>query len=216
MRLVLPLALSFIGCAHVGVSNESRLEPSDVGEEELRCRDATPEIMSARDESNRRSERLSRFDRAISEARGMEKRFEEAFRRNPDLIYGAEAAEWKRRQHGCVELARRLERERIDVERLPEDAPRPAVAKAEPAKEEPSKVEPVKPEPEPVKEEPVAKSEPRKASKVAKAQKSEQAAAADAAFEDSDEPIYKPYKKKKHKKTAHKGKKKKGVRLATR
>jgi hypothetical protein len=175
------------------VSNEARLDanPRDDEKNELRCRDATPEVVIARDASHSRSERLQRYHAAIAEARSMEKRFDETFRRDPDLIYGAEAGEWQRRQHGCVELADRLERERVAVERLADDSVAPSAAA--------KKVAAVEAKPE---------------------EKKVEQSAADAAFEeDAGDKVYKPYQKKlkqKHKRVAHKGKKGKHVRVAAR
>jgi hypothetical protein len=141
MRLVLFSAIGFFACAH-GAANEARLEaaPRDDAED-LRCRPTSPEITIAHDETAARAERLSRFDQAIAEASRTALKFDAAFKRDPDLLYGVHSDEWKQRQHDCEELARRLERERVLVDRLPEmnSAPAtPVVAAADAAFEAPS------------------------------------------------------------------------------
>lgn len=140
MRLVLAsvVALMGVGCAHT-VTNEERLdgltdtvvEEVDVGK--LRCRDTSPEIQLARDASRKQAERVSRYQSAVAEAKSMQARFDEAFRKDPDLVYGAKGEEWKRRQAFCGELVVTLEREkaRVEVEEAaPVAAPVPVVASA--------------------------------------------------------------------------------------
>ncbi len=152
MRLVLAAAVAGLmasACAHT-VTNEQRLDGmtdvvvdsnEDLGE--LRCRETAPEVQLARDRSQKKSERLARYQDAISDARESAARFDEAFRKDPDLVYGPNAQEWKRRQLGCTELAATLERERnrvdLEVEAAPavvekKPAPAPAPVVAEPAK----------------------------------------------------------------------------------
>lgn len=156
MRFVLAAAVAGLmasACAHT-VTNEQRIDgmtdvvvDSNENLSELRCRETAPEVQLARDRSQRKSERLSRYHDAILDAKEAAARFEEAFRKDPDLVYGPNAQEWKRRQLGCTELVATLEREktRVDLEVeatpvVPEKkaaaapAPAPAPAAAEPAK----------------------------------------------------------------------------------
>lgn len=135
--------LSVLGaaCAH-GPTNEQRLDLVGSAEtideaSDIRCRDTSPEVQIARDHSHAKTERLQRYSWAIAEAKATEKRFDEAFKKDPDLQYGAEAGEWKKRQRGCVDLALTLERERSAVEREADAAPAAATAPASaPAVEE--------------------------------------------------------------------------------
>src|SRR4051812_48090105 len=132
MRLVLFSAIGFFACAH-GAANEARLDaaPRDDAED-LRCRPTSPEITIAHDDTAARAERLNRFDWAIDEAKGTAQKFDAAFKRDPDLLYGVRSDQWKQRQHDCEELASRLERERVLVERSPVERS-PEVTAAPPA-----------------------------------------------------------------------------------
>jgi hypothetical protein len=179
MRLVLgTVVMGWMAgaCAHT-VSNEERLEGlTDVTVDsvsdaaDLRCRDTAPEVQLARDGRQRKVDRLSRYSSAISDAKATAHRFEEAFRKEPDLVYGPKASEWKRRQSGCIELAAILEKEKLHVEVDVED------------------VEPLKPAPKAMvragKDEKPSAAPAKKMETVDDHLKKSTAAVADAAFDD--------------------------------
>jgi len=133
-----------VACAH-GVTNEQRLDgvtaarPEEGAGEasELRCRDTSPEVSIARDRTQKKSERTARYTWAIAEAKGTSARFDEAFKKDPDLVYGPNADAWKRKQAACVELALALEKEKASIERELEEAA-PAAAPVAAAKASPS------------------------------------------------------------------------------
>lgn len=200
MRLVLAsfLGLWVVGCAHT-VTNEQRLDGvteavvESASEEaaELRCRDSSPEVQLARDKSQKKAERLARYQWAIADAKSTAARFDEAFRKDPDLVYGPAAGEWKRRQSYCTELVVALERERsrVDIE-VVEATPPPAVAE--------------KPAPAPA--------AAKKTVEVAEKKTS----AADEAFEEDTDQLRSKYKKKPKKMASKSKKKRRGVSLAVR
>ena len=219
MRLVLAAGVAGLwlsACAHT-VTNEERLEGmTDVtvdtveeGSNALRCRETSPEIQIARDATQPKAERMARYEWAIADAKATHGRFDEAFRREPDLVYGPEAAEWKRRQAACLALAAELRKERDRVEVEPERVVEKAPARSAPVVEKAEKVEKA-----PAKSAPVEKVE-----KAAEPAPKPVVSAADEAFEDDDgsaDELRKSYKKKakvakaKAKKSKH-GKKKKAV-----
>lgn len=211
MRLVLAslVGLSAVGCAHT-VTNEERLDGMtdvtvDSNEEatELRCRDTSPEVQLARDRSQKKSERLARYSWAVADAKATQARFDEAFRKDPDLVYGPKADEWKRRQAFCVELASSLEKERTRVEIDAAGEP----AKAAPA---PAAATAVAEKPAPA---PARKTEEKKVE-----EKKEEASAADEAFGDDADQLRTAYKKKAKvaKAKSKKKSKKRGAAIAAR
>jgi hypothetical protein len=205
MRLVLlaTASLWLLACAH-GVTNEQRVDgateavvDSTADSAELRCRDTSPEVSIARDRAQKKSERLARYAWAVADAKATVARFDEAFRKDPDLVYGPEAGEWKRRQSFCNELVATLAKEQSRVELETE----PVLAVEKPAVEKEKKAAPAK-----------------KAA-VASAPASEEketASAADEAFGDDADSLRTAYKKKAKVAKAKKHKKGKHVSLARR
>jgi hypothetical protein len=217
MRLVLGTAVAALmasACAHT-VTNEERLDgmtdvtvDSVADASEMRCRDTAPEVQIARDGKQRKGERLSRYAWAIAEAKTTAQRFDEAFKKEPDLVYGPKANEMKRRQAGCLELAATLEKERMHVDLDVED-----VEPVKPAPKAVAKVEKVEKE-----EKPTAAPAKKMETVDAHLKKSADstASAADDAFGDDTDQLRSAYKKKaKAAKLAKaKAKKKKHVSLA--
>lgn len=154
MRLVLLPAFAslwLLACAHgAAVTNEQRVEgvteavvDSHEDAAELRCRDTSPEVSIARDRAQKKAERMARYAWAIADAKATAARFDEAFRKDPDLVYGPQAGEWKRRQAGCVELVAALGKEQsrleLEADAVVVEAPKkaaPAPTKKAPAVEE--------------------------------------------------------------------------------
>jgi hypothetical protein len=134
MRLALgPFSLLMVclgACAHGGhnldpslnITNEQRLEAATESSGEgvdvntLICRYTSPEVQLARDASQSRADRIARYNTTIQHAQTTENQFDEEFRRDPDLLYGPNAAEYQKRRQACVELAVTLERERAGLE----------------------------------------------------------------------------------------------------
>jgi len=185
MRLVLVAGVAALGlgaCAHT-VTNEERLDgltdvkvDSTEAAAEMRCRDASPDVQLARDRSQRKAERLSRYADAIADAKDTQARFDEVFKKEPDLVYGPDAAEWKRKQQGCTDLITALTKEQAAVEREPDNAPPPPPPPA--AAEKPAAP-------------PAKRAEPAEEKKPAVAE-----SAADEAFDDDADELRSSYKKK--------------------
>ncbi|MBL8957273.1 MAG: hypothetical protein JNK82_41250 [Myxococcaceae bacterium] len=139
MRLVLSAGVAAFGlfaCAHT-VTNEERLEGmtdvtvSSVEEAtEMRCRETSPEIQLARDRSHQKAQRLASYKDALADATQTQARFDDVFKKEPDLVYGPQAAEWKRKVTACSDLIATLTKEQKDVEREVEAAPVVAPAAA--------------------------------------------------------------------------------------
>jgi hypothetical protein len=124
MRLVLAPALMVVmaGCAH-GLSNEARLDAETSNEshesvdvDALRCRDSSPEVQLARDGSGSKTDRIARYDTIIGQAKATAEQFDEEFRKDPDLVYGPQAAEWQHRRQLCTDLISAFERERKSLQ----------------------------------------------------------------------------------------------------
>jgi len=119
MRLVLAavLVVMGVGCAH-GLSNEARLDAETTAPagsshiDALRCRDGSPEVQLARDAKAPKGDRLARYDSVLKQVKETQEQFDEEFRRDPDLVYGAQADGWKHRQQLCTDLMAAFERER--------------------------------------------------------------------------------------------------------
>ncbi len=210
MRLVLSAGVAALGlfaCAHT-VTNEERLDgltdvkvDSTSEAEKMRCRDGTPEVQLARDRSQRKAERLSRYAGAIANVKETQARFDELFKMEPDLIYGPQAGEWKRKVQACSDLVVVLTKEQREVERETDSAPAPAA-----------------PAPAPVAEKPAEKSAPPAEEKKPAVAES----AADEAFTDDADELRTSYKRKskvakaKVAKAKKKKSKKKAAELANR
>jgi hypothetical protein len=212
MRLVSPLigVALCAGCAHT-VTNEQRLEGmtdvtvnSTEGAAELRCRDSSPEIQIARDVTQKKSERVARYRSAVADAKGNSERFEDAFRKDPDLLYGPKGDDWKHRQAFCLELSSTLQKEQTRVEGESEREAPAAVA--------------VKPVEKKEKDEPAPVKKSKKSDKTDKSDQAETAvASADDAFGDDADSLRSAYKKKaKNAKAKGKSKSKKKHVLAAR
>ena len=210
MLLVRPLVLAVCvsACAHT-VTNEQRLDGMtdvvvDSTEEakELRCRDTSPEVQLSRDASQRKAERLARYGSAISAAKATSARFDDAFKKDPDLLYGDAAGDMKRRQSFCIELVATLQKEQTRLDLEPEhvmaEAPKP-VEKEKPA---------ASPAPAPAKKAVAAKAE--------EPEKVTTASAADDAFGDDADQLRTQYKKAKTTKSSKSKKKKHHATLARR
>jgi hypothetical protein len=139
MRLVLAPALMVVmaGCAH-GLSNEARLDAATTTETQetvdvdaLRCRDSAPEVQLARDASAPKVDRIARYDTIIGQVKATAEQFDEEFRKDPDLVYGPQAAEWQHRRQLCTDLISTFERERksLQADLVPSSAPAPEPAK---------------------------------------------------------------------------------------
>jgi hypothetical protein len=135
MRSLLLSACCFgaFSCAHA-VTNEERIDLALTSQSEtndvdaLRCRDTSPEIQLARDEKTAKPERLTRYAQVVAQLKATQERFDEEFRKDPDLLYGPKATEWQHRKQVCVDVSAVLEHERA---LLAMDGQAPAVA-AEP------------------------------------------------------------------------------------
>jgi len=151
MRLVLASAVSMMGlaCAHLpralthepAVSNEARLDEAtadskeavSVDVEALRCRDTSPEVRLARDASGKTADRIARYDVVIKQAKDTQAQFDEEFRKNPDLIYGASADEYQRKRQTCTELISTFERERLVLQADAQSGGVPDLVNAKPS-----------------------------------------------------------------------------------
>jgi hypothetical protein len=180
MRLVLAMAVSLMGagCAHLpralthepAVSNEARLDEATAESKEavsvdvdaLRCRDTSPEVRLARDASGKTADRVARYDAVIKQAKDTQAQFDEEFRKNPDLIYGATAEEYQRKRQVCTELISAFERERLVLQA---DAQSGGVPDIVPAKSSPASVATVEDDVKPSKH---SKAKKEKKDKVAK------------------------------------------------
>ncbi len=115
--LVTACCVTAFGCAHV-VTNEERIDLALTSQSEtndadaLRCRDTSPELQLARDEKTAKPERLTRYASVVAQTKATQDRFDEEFRKDPDLLYGPKATEWQHRKQLCVDLSAALEHER--------------------------------------------------------------------------------------------------------
>lgn len=196
MRLVLVAGVAALGleaCAHT-VTNEERLDGmTDVTvnstEEaaEMRCREASPEVQLARDRTQRKSERLARYSAAIADAKSTQAHFDDAFKKEPDLVYGPQSAEWKRKMQGCTDLIAALTKEQGQVEREVDSTPPPPAAPAPAPAPAPTPVAAEKEKPAPA---------PTKKAEKADEKAAVADSAADEAFEDDADELRSAYKKK--------------------